>query len=189
MLASFSTSCFPCAAKMTPGSWDLHVQPQKKIRTYLPYMPFALSKDSAWHSWAICSHWEQRKFSNWLAWRGCTNLYGGRSCLLSTVAWQQQERIWAKVKITFTLCGTVIADLSLFHSTTRPPGDGEGQEAWRAAVHEVSKSRPWPSNWTIKSIRFQFSKENIALKHFDIPCLLKQNQNSSRRGLPWQSSG
>ena len=27
-------------------------------------------------------------------------------------------------------------------------GDGEGQEAWRAAVHGVAKSRPWLSNWT-----------------------------------------
>ena len=82
----------------------------------------------------------------------------------------------AKVKITFTLCGTVISDISSFHSTTRPPGDGEGQEAWRAAVHGVSKSRTRPSNWTIKTtIRSQFSKENIILKHSDIPCLLKQN--------------
>ena len=32
------------------------------------------------------------------------------------------------------------------HEFEQAPGDGEGQEAWHAAVHEVSKSRTGLSN-------------------------------------------
>ena len=34
------------------------------------------------------------------------------------------------------------------HEFEQALGDGEGQEAWRAAVHGVSKSRTQLSNWT-----------------------------------------
>ena len=34
------------------------------------------------------------------------------------------------------------------HEFAQAPGAGDGQEAWRATVHGVSKSWTWPSNWT-----------------------------------------
>ena len=34
------------------------------------------------------------------------------------------------------------------HELEKAPGDGEGRETWRAAVHGVSKSQIWLSDWT-----------------------------------------
>ena len=34
------------------------------------------------------------------------------------------------------------------HEFEQALGDGDGQEAWRAAVHGVTKSRTWLSYWT-----------------------------------------
>ena len=34
------------------------------------------------------------------------------------------------------------------HESEQAPGDGEGQEAWCAAVHEVAETQTWLSNWT-----------------------------------------
>ena len=35
------------------------------------------------------------------------------------------------------------------HECEQTLGDGEGREAWSAAVHGVAKSRPWLSDWII----------------------------------------
>ena len=37
-----------------------------------------------------------------------------------------------------------------WHEFEQALGDGEGQEAWRAAVHGITKSLTWLSDWTTK---------------------------------------
>ena len=36
------------------------------------------------------------------------------------------------------------------HELEQTPGDGEGREAWLAALHGVMKNRTWPGNWTTR---------------------------------------
>ena len=46
------------------------------------------------------------------------------------------------------------------HEFEQDLGDGEGQEAWHAAVHGVTKTRTW-LNWTTASKKYTFPQRQI----------------------------
>ena len=49
------------------------------------------------------------------------------------------------------------------HEFEQALGDGEGQEVWHVAVHGVSKSWTWLSNWTTTYSGLPFSSSLLAL--------------------------
>ena len=52
------------------------------------------------------------------------------------------------------------------------PGVGDGQEAWRAAIHGVAKSRTWLSDWSdLKRLSSSSSKQSLNL--YSVPAFIK----------------
>ena len=60
------------------------------------------------------------------------------------------------------------------------------QEAWRAAVHGVTESRTWLSDWTT-TISIDAEKSFNTIQHSLL--IIKTSENGHRRNLPQHNKG